>query len=454
MDRLRILLRSSGIGALLFTLFLPFQPVAQAMRADLPVADEDFACIPQTRAQSYVQGFNIDVASFGGLELCDSKIDTKKLFNDLQLVEEGRFNDGATNIFIQNFVPADQYFSWLKQQTRSIERGNDVPWATAYNSWGAFTMQDGWAALSTLGRVGTVIHEARHTEGYGHTSCEHGPYKGSSVSGCDSSVQAAGSHGVEMEYYARVSLQGANFHPAYKAMARLMLLGRSNFVFNENPLAAKDSLLAHQPGRLTRLKGEDSKSIVWNFPVEEELLLKKTSFGATLLSLTGQAWALDLDRQLASLHSDDYSYFKLLKTSPPANFVDMEEFDVSNRRYFLALDNTQRLHSYIFGQGKWKMGKILDGIKRLTTTGPLGDEGLFAIFDDGSYCAINFTKLECQGGKMEWPDNTRKFVQFRGGLLRLDDQGIVFNSDGERWTGLGDGDVLDFVKIPQYDVFE
>jgi hypothetical protein len=208
----------------------------------LPVFDKDFSCFNQTAAERYVKDFNINIKSFGGMELCKASVDTKKLFNDLAIVERGAFGQSSQNVFIRNFVPAGDYYKWLRSQTRGVERGNDIPHATAYNSFGYFTMQDGWAALSTLGRVGVVIHEARHTEGYRHIQCTHGPYEGASNAGCDRDYEYGGSHAVEMEYYARVVTAGTNFHPLYRSMARLMAMGRSNMMFNKSPVRVREVL--------------------------------------------------------------------------------------------------------------------------------------------------------------------------------------------------------------------
>lgn len=446
MDRLRLL--AMGIASLWVGGAINISAMA------LPVDDRDFSCIDPQRAETYIRDFQIDVKSFGGVELCDATIDSKKLFNDLQLVEEGQFKQNGSNTFIRDFVPADRYFPWLKEQTRGIERGHDLPWATAYNSWGYFTMQDGWAELSTLGRVGTLIHEARHTEGYSHTGCDHGPYKGSSVSGCDHSLDSAGSHGVEMEYYARVSLQGANFHPVYQAMARLMLLGRSNFVFNESPMAAQEALVVRGPQSLVKISEERRKSLEWNLAQRDGVRLKKTSFGATLLNLPGQAWALDLSPENHVIEStDDFSYFKLLNATAPENLIDLEEFDMGNRRYMFALDSSYRLHSFEFGRGAWKAGQIIDQAERLVTTAPDGQEGIYALFSDSTYCSLSLSRLNCQGPRLPWPPQTERFVKYRDLVLRLDVSGRVY-AGTEEWNELSDVYVLDLVKIPHYDVFE
>jgi len=183
------------------------EPVSASVHNDqsMPYMDGDFACISQTQAQKYVKDFRIDTQSFGGFELCNSAVDFKKLMNDFVIIENGRFQKvlGQNNLFIRDFLQGQDYYTWAKSQTRGVERGQDIPTATAYNSGGYFTMQDGWARSSTLGRVGTFIHEARHTAGYRHYPCQQGSYQGSSMAGCDSSYSQGGSHAVEMEYYAK-----------------------------------------------------------------------------------------------------------------------------------------------------------------------------------------------------------------------------------------------------------
>lgn len=421
----------------------------------LPVFDHEFTCLDSITATRYISDFRVDTESFGGLELCDFRIDTKKLLNDLELVEQGQFNGSAGNVFIQEFVPAGDYYAWLKEQTNGIQRGDDIPWATAYNSGGYFTMQDGWAKLSTLGRVGTLIHEARHTEGYYHTQCEHGPYKDSRVSGCDVSVAAGGSHGVEMEYYARVVLQGANFHPVYQSMARMMLLARANFVFNENPMSARDALVVRAADGLARLEGTEKQTLNWNFAGSESFQLKRTSLGATLLDLPSGAWSIDLNRpDVAPGLTDDYSYFKLLKMAPPAGLIDVEEVDIAFRRYLYAVDDQERLHSYIFGQGAWSQPARLPGLERLVTHNPLGQPGLFAVFKNQTYCPVQVPFLRCERGPLPWPADARKFVSFGGTTWKLGLDRTVYDSKGQPWTEFTEGEILDMALVPHFEIFE
>ncbi|NUM89556.1 MAG: hypothetical protein HUU37_10160, partial [Bdellovibrionales bacterium] len=300
--------------------------------------------------------------------------------------------------FIRGYVDGRNYFSWLKRNTRGVDRGNDYPAATAYNRGGYFTMQDGWAKLSTLGRVGTIIHEARHTEGYYHIACTHGPYGGSSMSGCDRDFAQGGSHGVEMEYYARVVLESRNLHPVYQSMARLMAMGRTNFVFNTKAMQQREAVLISD-GRVAKLfDGDNQKDIALLGTVAGSL--KRTSFGASFFQGL-ESTALDIYGLLQGGESrkDDYSYYKLLRQEGigrPSSAVDFEERDLSDRRYFVALTREGKMASYVFPQGKWGnlSSRAVSQADRIVTISPSGQDGIFVVAKDGAV-----TPFDPRGGQ-------------------------------------------------------
>ncbi|MGZ3723828.1 MAG: hypothetical protein ACXVA9_12885 [Bdellovibrionales bacterium] len=434
-------------------LLLVFAPLAMA--DSLPVFDQDFACTSQAKANQYVTDFGVDLQSFGGMELCNASVDSKKLFNDLSLIEDGRFAGKAVNYFVQDLVPANGYYAFMKSETRGMQRGNDVPYATAYNSGGYFTMQNGWTKLSTLGRVGTVIHEARHSEGYGHRGCTHGPYQDSSVSGCDQNIVEGGAHAVEMEYYARVALQSANLHPVYRSMARLMLLARANFVFNENPMTESTGLLALTQNGLIRITGKKTQTLALAPNLPANSVLKRTSFGAALLNLPHEAYAIDLlETAPQARFDDDYSYFKMLKTLPPANLADLEEVDIGTQRFLFAGTQPGQVMSYDFPNGQWSQPRSTPGFLKFHTVSPDGREGIFATLAGGSYCQIDAQSLACQGAIKAWPAQTKTLVKFKNEALTLGTDGVVRHFDGSVLTELQNEKVLDLVSVPQYNALE
>lgn len=438
-------------------LFLGLLAPGLVFASDLPYLDKDFSCIEKKDAEAFIEEFNIDTASFGGLELCAPDVDTKKLLNDLIIVRDGKYEGDTKNSFIKNFIRKDNYYPWLKSMTYGVRRGHDVPYATAYNSGGYFTMQDGWAKLSTLGRVGTIIHEARHTEGYSHIFCSQGPYLDSHVSGCDTSLEAGGSHGVEMEYYARVSEQGTNFHPVYKSMARMMLLARSNFVFNRPAMKGTDTVLAatEDAGYLV----DEGKLKTVGYEYKKDMRLKRSSSGAVWFG-DNKAFAFDFYalEENFQLLEDDYSYYKMLKmNNRPKNIVDMEEFDVAGRRYLVALDDAGHLYSYHFGVGGWSRAMTIPQSEAsfLTPVAPDGSKGLFIVTVNNTVFPFDAEEEEFGAAlNKKWDPAVLSLVVLNDELLSLSVDGLVKKQkDGAIHPLFENVNVKQVANVPVYDVF-
>jgi hypothetical protein len=429
-----------------------FTAVAANTTPGLPVEDGDFDCITQTQADHYIRDFNIDTDSFGGVELCDGRKETKKLFNDLRLIEEGRFNGSARNVFIRDALPANNYFAWFKEMTRGIDRGHDMPQAVAYNSGGYFTMQDGWPRHSTLGRVGTLIHEARHTEGYMHTQCTQGPYKDMFLQGCDSSINEGGSHGIEMEYYSRVVLQGENFHPVYRQMARLMNLARANFVFNQDPMTESEGLAA-AAGRELVLLDKDGRTGRKQIAELEQLKLHRTSLGASLLG-DGRFIAVDLYDGGNETLKDEFSYFKILINPATGEVADLQEIDIANRRYLVALGANGQLRTYDFAAGGWSRPVQATDLASLATTAPDGSEGLFAVTHQGQVERLDPRNLRRGPSAGRWPEGARALVKWQNSLLIVGEDGQVIQADnGKTFAPFAALSVQQLVRAPLYDAF-
>jgi hypothetical protein len=429
-----------------------------AFGSGLPYKDGDFGCFTQTDADRYVSDFSVDVESFGGMELCDGSKDTKKLLNDLSLIEKAQFAPDVSHELIRNLVPANNYYNWMKGETRGMQRGNDVPYATAYNQGGYFTMQDGWKGMATLGRVGTVIHEARHTAGFPHYACTHGPYAASSTPGCDTGYAQGGAHAVEMEYYTRVALDGKNLHPVYQAMARLMAVGRSNFVFNESPIKAREALLALAGDKMFIVDGANVVERQTP-PAAAGSALKRTSAGASLVKGTS-AIAVDVYGTTAAPVADDYSYFKLFQSARPngpSSVTALEEIDVNNLRFFVAMDSSGKIFSYDFPNGAWARPSAAQaGAQAFVTRTPSGDSGLFVVKADGSVLPFDLVHRTYGSALRDrWTSDTRAYAAMGSTLVKLGADGKVVNaSSGAPVDAFSGKQVTDLVNIPLYDAYE
>lgn len=438
-------------------LITAFAAIASAN--EMPYMDDQFGCIDRATADRYIRDFGIDTRSFGGLELCRAQVDTKKLLNDLQIVEQGRFGTQGNNTLIRGFVPASNYYPWLKSQTRGMNRGNDVPYATAYNRMGYFTMQDGWAKMSTLGRVGTVVHEARHTAGYRHYPCNQGPYAGARLDGCDQNYQAGGSHGVEMEYYARVSVQGTNFHPVYKSMARLMAMARSNFVFNQPVMQAREALLVMGTDGVPTLFDRAQRYTREAPAVAAPHALKRTSFGAVLFDgLNALSIELYEVTSFRPVLEDSYSYFKLLERDhTPVR--DLEELDVGSKRYLVKITTDNKIATFNFPSGDWNSSRAIPtSARRLATVAESGQKGLFVVASDDRI--LPFDPATQQFGAalaFPWQPQFVNFASWGQRTYGVTRDGKVWIREAQQWSPWSEAADLvaaDLVAVPLYDAFQ
>ncbi len=451
------MIKQSMLINMLITIFLSAGFFVNAQ--NIPYKDTDFNCFTQAEANRYVKDYNVDVESFGGMELCDAQVDTKKLLNDLLIIEKGLFVETATtNPFIKSFVDSKNYYSWMKSQTRGVKRGQDVPYATAYNSGGYFTMQDGWAKLSTLGRVGTVIHEARHTAGYSHIPCNQGTYQGSSVAGCDRNYSYGGSHAVEMEYYARVAVQGQNFHPVYKKMARLMAIARSNIFFNTPIIQTREAVLALSADRQSSKLFDKGEWVDREVPFVDGRL-KRTSFGAVIFN-GAQALTIELYQNsgFADLITDTYSYFKLLlEVQQPVK--DFEEFDEGSKRFVVKITADNKLVPYDFPNGQWGREVSLPFAVLQISKSVIGQSlpGLYLISTSGEIYNYQGTTKKLTKLNVLWNTDDQEVVTYKGQnlVLKTNGQILVSKTTGfEPWTETRDTAFAGLVTVPVYDGFE
>lgn len=405
-------------------------------------------CLDAQKVADYVRDFRIRKSTFGKEDLCDPKNELYQLYQSLLVIEAGQYSGRSRSKFIHNFVPKDKYLAWNAQRIYQLRRGHDIPYATAYNSGGYVTVQDGWAQLSSLGKVGTLIHEARHTDGYGHTACKFGPYKSEGVSGCDRSVESGGSHGVEMEYYARVVLEGENFHPVYQSMARLMLLARGHFVFNKPPLQADQGVF------LRGVNGESfffqSGTYYRQFPLNNygNWLMKRGSMGPVLFD--GQkALSVDIYNAQVTPQKDEFSYYKLLDFPRPEPFQDMEEIDQGGKKYLVALGQSGQLYQYAFRRSRWNRIHSPSDYLAFKTRDPLGRSGLFVVHQSGQVERWDLARRKLQALPELWPAHVVDIVEMGSELVELRQNGqLVVRRTQQVVEGLPA--LMQAVEVPIY----
>lgn len=423
-----------------FVFILLLFGITTAVGQTLPFLDSQFSCFKSDQAKTYIQDFKIKPASFGGVELCNPNHDFKKLLNDLSIIEHGRFSSSGQSEFIRGFIPSSQYYNWAKTQILRIQREHNDPQAIAVNVRGHVSIQDYYGRLSVLGRVGTLLHEARHTAYYPHTLCLNGPYAELPVNGCDSDLNYGGAHAVEMEYYARVSVQGQNFHPMYKAMARLSAMARGNFVFNKSPLTKRDGLLIQSTSGsfwlLDQTRWIQRPAITYG---QRSITgrLKRTSFGASLFT-GNQAYAIELYEKFDPFEAilDSFSYYKTL-INLNTHLADFEEFDIGAKRNIVLITPSQQFASYNFKLGKWNPAQAL-GFKPLLTSPYLADgkQGYFLVDSGAGIFSFDTLKNSFVKTPLSWDLNTQSIVKANGKIYSLRIDKKIFYLNGNQWTEL------------------
>ncbi len=78
-------------------------------------------------------------------------------------------------------------------------------------------------AFSALDSASVYMHEARHIDGFPHTTCTNGPRKGLQGA-CDTRISDGGSYAVTVETYAQIARYAETVHPAMKAYSKASAL--------------------------------------------------------------------------------------------------------------------------------------------------------------------------------------------------------------------------------------
>ncbi len=443
---------------LLFYFLLLITSISYAQT--LPFDDSQFPCFTKDAARKYVKDFKIKTSSFDGVELCKPTSDFKKLLNALYIIENGQFQATGASSFIAGFIDSSQYYKWAKTQILKTERDHDDSATLAFNVRGNIYTQDYYYKISTLERVGTLLHEARHTAYFPHTLCKLGPYKDLSVNGCDVDFASGGAHAIEMEYYARVSVRGQNFHPMYKAMARLTAMARANFVFNTSPLNKRDALLVQSSTGdywlLDQNRWVQRPAIISN-PQNINGRLKRTSYGATLFTGT-RAYAIELyDRfnQTSSI-ADSFSYYKTL-LNLNMNLADFEEFDIGAKRSVVMITPSNQFASYNFKLGKWNPLQNLNFQVKLSSPFlPDGRQGYFLIDSSGAIHSYELSSNTFIKTNLNWDLKMQSIAKANGLIYALSTNKKVFYLTGTQWTELPLPEGINanqIVAVPLYNIF-
>jgi len=243
-----------------------------------------------------------------------------------------------------------------------------------------------------------------------------------------------------------------------------MAVGRGNWVFNKTPITARKALVLVDSKSQQPVLVDGDKVIDRVGPSTQGAVLKSTSAGATYF-YGDRVYAIDLygNEQGDYKMQDDYTYFKFIRSPnyPATQSVDLEEHDIGTRRFFVSLDKQGALRSYNYGQGAWSAptASHVASADRLVTVTPSGQEGFFALTQNGSLHPFNPETLVLGSALNEsWPQTAETYVKYQNQTLMLGSDGVVYNTANKVATqpyALLQGRTFSqMVSAPLYDAFD
>lgn len=183
-------------------------------------------CIPAEEMTEIASKFN-QFNDLAGREFCYNGTQGSALLEAIMFMRHTRFDEAmpksSDELFSGTF--ADDWWGYFTQRINRFEIDNNCPKGVgAYVFiFGGPTMyvctmmlNDVFAAMD---RVSIFMHEARHLDGFPHTTCSQGPRAGLRGA-CDNHISQGGSYAVTVETYAQMAKYGPDLHPAMRAYAR------------------------------------------------------------------------------------------------------------------------------------------------------------------------------------------------------------------------------------------
>jgi hypothetical protein len=213
---------------LVLFLGLAFAPKSQAQLPlnMLPDEHSEIPChLPQV-AKEWIEEFSIDVNSFpAGDYLCDNNNALKRFLNILYYIELEKFTVADSKGNFKNGIVTENYREFVRNRILSVQyinSANGFQFMATNDTFGKLEVYSGLYLIPLVGQAASLIHEARHKEGYHHDLCLEGQYK--NVLGCDPNYDFKGAYSVEIEYAIRAARYGANFSDKAKDIMRNILI--------------------------------------------------------------------------------------------------------------------------------------------------------------------------------------------------------------------------------------
>ena len=440
-------------------------------------------CFDAKMAKRFMSQFQISSEEFDFADLCNQNSSGVQVLESLRTIEAAQFREMERPHPLDVGIVNEPYFEFLKSRIKKIaNRGcasDDGVIACVRPQEPIMRLQSLFFDLKTpsIVRVSTVIHEAKHIEGFTHVDCVAGPLAGSS-GGCDLSFRQKGAYAVELEFYTRVALRGSNFHPAVKALARSTAIALMEENFNERPAKSVQALAFtdFKDGHLVIFDGLKIQHFPKAIARHSKLIARNTGLAILPFERTESAWFFD-PYSGAKLPTESVknviggtlrSYNDLAPRERPPIKDILNRVDLQGRlfedRIEFSLQPLERGDDVLIRKLDTRNSKIVGfaasdfcwrphpvfGSPGFLPIQVLNDRGeLFKVDELYSESPV-LTKLECP-----LPEATRSIVSFEGNFLGLMKDGTIrtFTRDGDPTTqieALRDLRAADLTSFPIY----
>lgn len=187
-----------GLALTLFTM-------GQANAAD--------ACLDQKVMDSVKANISLEGDNWEPLDPCNASSNTYKMWEVLSLIKQITFKETKINVgpLNQDILPSDFWGYFSEHVSYMVNEDSCRDGVVAFVFGG---MQDRTVHLCPLfyensqnvyDRAETILHEARHFEGFRHVTCARGPRIGK-AGACDNFIEEKGSYAVTVESFAKMAL--------------------------------------------------------------------------------------------------------------------------------------------------------------------------------------------------------------------------------------------------------
>ena len=191
---------------------------------------EDEGCISRNLFDEINRDFYLDFNQKRltyGKYLCESDDPVRKLILALAYLKHGKFenvvrsdDESFTNTFNYNF-----HYNFVRDRLKQIlfmdnkcRTDSAVACVVPDEAPIAYIVETNIELLGPSELAGTLLHEARHMDGFKHVTCSHGVYTNKTGT-CDQTHSEKGAYYFDSEYSALIAKYGKNISPVVKEIA-------------------------------------------------------------------------------------------------------------------------------------------------------------------------------------------------------------------------------------------